>query len=299
MEQYKIGPVLGEGCYGTVRVAEDMNGNRVAIKSVVKKTASGSAIARLQSEAEIMRNFNHRHVMKLVESHEDYNAIHIVMQLAERGELLHYVTNKGKLCERQCRRLFRQLVSGVHYMHSKGYVHRDLKLENILLTANKEVKIIDFGFATKWSRDRQINEPVGSLFFCAPDILQRRPYYGPEVDCWALGIVLAAISCGRLPFVGDCNDTVAHRICLEEPELDPSLSLECISLIRGLLCKEAEWRFTTGDVLAHPFLKPRRIPRSMPTPTPELPSNPPDLLPPPVPHSECIQDPSPRLAILS
>lgn len=124
------------------------------------------------------------------------------MEHASGGELLQYIRNaeKHRLTERESRRLFRQIVSAVDYCHQHSLIHRDIKPENILLDANGDIKIIDFGFSRDFKPDVPLDSFIGSPHYAAPELLRGIKYSGPEVDIWSLGILLFVMICGRQPF---------------------------------------------------------------------------------------------------
>jgi serine/threonine protein kinase len=136
---------------------------------------------------------------EVVEQEDNYV---LIMEHASGGELLHYIRNadKHRLKESESRRLFRQIVSAVDYCHKNFLIHRDIKPENILLDANCDVKIIDFGFSREFTPEQQLDSFIGSPHYAAPELLQGIKYTGPEVDRWSLGILLYVMICGKQPF---------------------------------------------------------------------------------------------------
>ena len=135
------------------------------------------------------------------------------MEYVNGGDLFDYIVDSKKLTEDLSRRLFRQLVSAIMYCHENMIVHRgnlickyahllDLKPENLLMDANQNLKIIDFGFVRTYMRDPNENLKTycGSLYYCAPEMIDGTPYYGPAVDIWSMGIILYVFLNGYLPF---------------------------------------------------------------------------------------------------
>lgn len=114
--------------------------------------------------------------------------------------MLDYIISHGKLKEKQARKFSRQIASALDYCHRNSIVHRDLKIENILISKTGDIKIIDFGLSNLFAPRGALKTFCGSLYFAAPELLQARAYTGPEVDVWSFGIVLYVLVCGKVPF---------------------------------------------------------------------------------------------------
>jgi serine/threonine protein kinase len=124
----------------------------------------------------------------------------MLFELVNGGQMLDYIISHGKLKEKQARKFARQIASALDYCHRNSIVHRDLKIENILISKTGDIKIIDFGLSNLFSPRSLLKTFCGSLYFAAPELLQARQYTGPEVDVWSFGIVLYVLVCGKVPF---------------------------------------------------------------------------------------------------
>ena len=141
------------------------------------------------------------------------------------------------------------------YIHAQGIVHRDLKLENILLDAQGHVKVSDFGFTREFEPHRWLHTRCGTQAYCAPEMLDGRPYVGEQVDIWSMGVILYALVCGQLPFDDD-NDAVLHdRILHASPHLPSQLSLEVRDLIGSILSKDGAQRPSIKDIVSHSWFQ--------------------------------------------
>ena len=160
---------------------------------------------------------------EVVEQEDNYV---LIMEHASGGELLHYIRNadKHRLKESESRRLFRQIVSAVDYCHKNFLIHRDIKPENILLDANCDVKIIDFGFSREFTPEMQLDSFIGSPHYAAPELLQGIKYSGPEVDRWSLGILLYVMICGKQPFKHPDMKVLYAKITKGEYEMPDHVS---------------------------------------------------------------------------
>ena len=157
-------------------------------------------------------------------------------------------------------RLFLQIVEGVQYIHQKGVCHKDLKLENLMVDDADRITIIDFGFSKYYSPDSCITDNKGSLHYAAPELWHRRPYMGPEVDVWAMGVVLFLLATGHFPFGGTTAQEIYHDIDLQDLWLPPSLLRECIlvDLLKQMFDHDMAKRITIQGILAHPWVVSQR-----------------------------------------
>jgi len=196
---YRIGKVLGTGSYGFVRLGVNIiTGEQFAIKTL-KDTQNRKGIQR---EISILKLLEHPNIVKLYEVIEDNKTgtFYLVLELATGGELFDYIVARGKLKEKEARKFFRQIVSGVEYCHSNLVIHRDLKPENLLLDSEGNIKINDFGFSNVMTPGERFSTFCGSVSYVAPEIIKNIKYVGPEIDIWSLGVILYTLVCGRLPW---------------------------------------------------------------------------------------------------
>lgn len=130
------------------------------------------------------------------------------MEMGGNLSLQSYLKSKSskKLPESEVKLIFKQLADGVSYLHKNNIAHRDLKLENILIDSDKNIKIIDFGFSLITPRNKPLNVCCGTPSYMAPELTARKNYYGHLVDIWALGILLYVLLCGQFPFKGKATE---------------------------------------------------------------------------------------------
>jgi serine/threonine protein kinase len=125
---------------------------------------------------------------------------YMLFEYVNGGQMLDYIISHGRLKEKQARKFARQIASALDYCHRNSIVHRDLKIENILISKTGDIKIIDFGLSNLFAPHSHLKTFCGSLYFAAPELLQAKQYTGPEVDVWSFGIVLYVLVCGKVPF---------------------------------------------------------------------------------------------------
>lgn len=268
---YLLGDTVGEGTYGKVkRAVHQLTGREVAVK-IVDKIHAPTVIR----EIDTLSNLRHPHIAQIYEVLTTETKIYIVTELARGGEAFDYITNEGKLDESLAKRWFAQLVSAIGYCHKQDFVHRDLKLENILLNSHtgQNIKLIDFGFTTKISGenmskaafadykqlDREIKQKklldtcCGSVAYAAPEMLRGEKYSGEQSDIWSLGVILYTLVCGYLPFDDDSERVVLQKILKLELNIPEFLSAEAKDLIASLLKLDPKDRLTMDEIALHPW----------------------------------------------
>ncbi|XP_057584568.1 NUAK family SNF1-like kinase 2 [Hippopotamus amphibius kiboko] len=249
--RYEFLETLGKGTYGKVKKARESSGRLVAIKSIRKdRVKDEQDLMHIRREIEIMSSLNHPHIIAIHEVFENSSKIVIVMEYASRGDLYDYISERQRLSEREARHFFRQIVSAVRYCHQNRVVHRDLKLENILLDANGNIKIADFGLSNLYHQGKFLQTFCGSPLYASPEIVNGKPYTGPEVDSWSLGVLLYILVHGSMPFDGQDHKTLVKQISNGAYRQPPKPSDAC-GLIRWLLMVNPTRRATLEDVASH------------------------------------------------
>uniref|UniRef100_A0ABK0L3I5 non-specific serine/threonine protein kinase n=1 Tax=Rattus norvegicus TaxID=10116 RepID=A0ABK0L3I5_RAT len=200
---YRLLKTIGKGNFAKVKLARHiLTGKEVAVKIIDKTQLNSSSLQKLFREVRIMKVLNHPNIVKLFEVIETEKTLYLVMEYASGGEVFDYLVAHGRMKEKEARAKFRQIVSAVQYCHQKFIVHRDLKAENLLLDADMNIKIADFGFSNEFTFGNKLDTFCGSPPYAAPELFQGKKYDGPEVDVWSLGVILYTLVSGSLPFDG-------------------------------------------------------------------------------------------------
>ena len=187
--------------------------------------------------------------------------IYIVTEYASKGDIFDHLVKNGKMPEPEACHVFSQILSAVHYCHSKGVVHRDLKVENLLLDGENNIKLADFGFSNFYESETSLlNTWCGSPPYAAPELFEGKKYVGPKVDMWSLGVVLYVLVSGTLPFDGPTLMELRERVVKCQYRVPFFLSTECEQLLKGLLVIEPERRFSIEAVVNHPWTVKNALP---------------------------------------
>ncbi|KAI8145395.1 kinase-like domain-containing protein [Fennellomyces sp. T-0311] len=259
---YKLLETLGIGEFGKVKLAQHVKtGQKVAVKMIDKShTEKANIRDKVEREIALLKRLSHPNIVKLFDVIETDRHIGMVMEYASGGELFEYILNRDYLEEDVARPFFGQLISSVHYMHQKGVVHRDLKLENVLLLDDQEhIVITDFGFANNCTGQDLLSTCCGSPCYAAPELLVGTEYVGPAVDIWSCGVVLYAMLCGFLPFDDHHNMSLLYKDMLEAPLMfPPRVSQDARDLLRQMLEPNPDHRCNMETVLNHRWLESQR-----------------------------------------
>ena len=265
-KKYEILSKLGSGSFGNVYLARNkFTDEKVALKQIKKSTANLLSDGEIKDEIEILKKLDHPDIVRIIESFNTRNSYILITEYCEEGELFDQV--KNQLSETQIAVIFRQLLSGLAYLHSNNIVHRDLKLENILIheiekskTTGEDlfnIKIIDFGTARIFDKNKKPQSIVGSSYYIAPEVLRQK--YNKECDLWSVGVILYMFIVGHAPFDG-CDDeeitnNIQRGVYRKKDRRWLKASKEVKDLIEKLLTYRPSQRLTAIQALNHPWFK--------------------------------------------
>ena len=265
-KKYKILDKLGSGSFGKVYLAQNKyTKEKVAMKEIKKSNKDLLSDGEIKDEIEILKSLDHPDIVRIIESYNTKDSYVLVTEYCEGGELYDQVRNQ--LSETQIAVIFKQLLSGLAYLHSHNIVHRDLKLENILIqeiekskTTGEDlfnIKIIDFGTARIFDNKKKPQSIVGSSYYIAPEVLNQK--YGKECDLWSVGVILYMFVVGHAPFDG-CDDeeitaNIQKGIYKKDDKRWKKASKEVKDLIQKLLIYSPKKRLTALQALKHPWFK--------------------------------------------
>ncbi|KAG4097589.1 Pkinase-domain-containing protein [Neocallimastix lanati (nom. inval.)] len=264
--RYIILHTIGKGEFGKVKLAYDPQEDiEVAIKFIKRSNiTSAQKQAKLEREINILQNLDHPNIVRLYDVIETEKYIGIVMAYANGGELFEYISENQYLTEEESAKFFIQLLDGVQYLHSRHIVHRDLKLENLLLDQKGDIIITDFGFANNSRKNPSglLSTSCGSPCYAAPELVINDNYIGEAADIWSCGIILYAMLCGYLPFDDDPNNPdgenldLLYKYILESQLTFPDyVSEDAQELVCGMLIPDPEKRWPMEKVINHRWLR--------------------------------------------
>ncbi|CAB5210874.1 uncharacterized protein OCT59_000086 [Rhizophagus irregularis] len=265
---YLLLQTLGEGEFGKVKLGMHVDTNEeVAIKLIRKESVdTPSRLTKIEREIGVLRSVMHPNIVKLYDVIETERYIGIIMEYASGGELFDHILAHRYLKERDACRLFAQLISGVNYLHQKNIVHRDLKLENLLLDRNRNIIITDFGFANQFNgaHDDLMATSCGSPCYAAPElVISEGLYVGSAVDIWSCGVILYAMLSGYLPFDDDPsnpdgdNINLLYKYIINTPLVFPDyVSPGARDLLRKMLVPDPAKRCDMKTIMSHKWLEP-------------------------------------------
>ncbi|CAG8596570.1 17132_t:CDS:10 [Dentiscutata erythropus] len=266
---YTLTKTLGAGSMGKVKLAiHSLTGEKLAVKIIPRVLPSDKSQdnkdkdtskddnkeIRTIREAAIMLLLNHPFIVQLKEVMVLPNHYYMFFEYVNGGQMLDYIISHGKLKEKHARKFARQIVSALDYCHRNSIVHRDLKIENILISKSGSIKIIDFGLSNLYSPRSHLSTFCGSLYFAAPELLNAKLYTGPEVDVWSFGIVLYVLVCGKVPFDDQSMPALHAKIKRGVVEYPGWLSSDCKHLLSRMLVTNPMYRATLAEVMNHPWM---------------------------------------------
>jgi serine/threonine protein kinase len=276
LDEYKLGLKIGSGCSCKIREGISFSG-KYALKILPKvdKHSSDYKLFKLAfTEADAMSKMDHVNIVKLHKFNEDALLIkangkqvpvaYLAFELITHGELFDYIAFSGAFSEKLARYFFHQLIDALSYLHSKGYSHRDIKAENLMLDSNFNLKLADFGFSiplTGHDGSGQLYSSKGSPNYMAPELFTTKPYIGQKVDLYAAGVLLFIMVARHPPFkVAAMQDARYKLFCFQNETFwknmavgkpPETFSAELKGLINGLLAFNPSVRPSVAEIKSH------------------------------------------------
>ena len=259
--EYNLLKSIGKGAFSEVFLAEHKPTQTYAAVKQISKDSSfvHEHLDQLKYEISIMKKCQHPYISKFYEVLEDDLNIYIAQEYLENGNLLSYFNSNPDIDEDMIRKLFIQILYAVHYLHSEiKVIHRDLKMENILLDQNNNVRITDFGLCCPIAHEKKQSDDSmngGSPAYVAPELVLGMPYT-ESVDVWALGIILFAMVHTYLPYDDQNLNKLFRKIISINVKCKMDLNPEIADLIQKMLNKDPAKRITIPQIMEHPWIVP-------------------------------------------
>lgn len=259
MNNYILKEVIETGTTSYVYRGIDLRNNEtVAIKVISRKKYVGIE-KKLSRENRILREvlisflLSHKNILGLREFFYTNECFYLVFNYIAGEQLLKKIVKNKKLPESTAKKYFIQILSALNYCHTHNIVHRDIKIENILINKEDNAILIDFGLANFYEKEGFLGTFCGSLYFAAPELLSGNLYRGPEVDIWSLGVVLYVMVCGRVPFDDKNLQSLYHKIISGNITAD-GVSTDLKSLLLQMLNPNRNTRINIREIYSHPWV---------------------------------------------
>ena len=225
-DDYHILELVGEGSFGRVyKARRKFTGQITAMKFIAKHGKTEKDIKSLRQEIEILRGLKHDNIIAMVDAFETKAEFCVVTEFAQ-GELFEILEDDQRLPEEEVRRIAKQLVKALHYLHSNRIIHRDMKPQNILIGSHRVVKLCDFGFARAMSSATMVLTSIkGTPLYMAPELVQEQPY-NHTVDLWSLGVILYELYVGQPPFYTNSIYSLIQKIVRDPLKWPETISPE-------------------------------------------------------------------------
>uniref|UniRef100_A0A3B4ANH4 non-specific serine/threonine protein kinase n=1 Tax=Periophthalmus magnuspinnatus TaxID=409849 RepID=A0A3B4ANH4_9GOBI len=260
-QYYDMGEELGSGQFAIVRKCkEKSSGIEYAAKFIKKRRLSSSrrGVSReeIEREVNILREIQHSNIITLHDIFENKTDVILILELVSGGELFDFLAEKESLTEEEATGFLKQILDGVHYLHSKCIAHFDLKPENIMLldknVPNPRIKLIDFGIAHQIKAGNEFKNIFGTPEFVAPEIVNYEPL-GLEADMWSIGVITYILLSGASPFLGETKQETLTNISGVNYDFDEEYFSNTSELakdfIRRLLVKDPNIRSPSFKVI--------------------------------------------------
>ncbi|KAM4622697.1 aurora kinase A-A-like [Discoglossus pictus] len=254
LEDFEIGRPLGKGKFGNVYLARERQSKFILALKVLFKTQLEKAGVehQLRREVEIQSHLRHPNILRLYGYFHDATRVYLILDFAPRGELYRELQRCTKFDDQRTATYMTELADALLYCHSKKVIHRDIKPENLLLGANGELKIADFGWSVHAPSSRR-STLCGTLDYLPPEMIEGRTH-DEKVDLWSLGVLCYEFLVGKPPFETETHQETYRRISKVEYQFPPHVSDGARDLISKLLKHNPNHRLPLKDVLDHPWI---------------------------------------------
>jgi tRNA A-37 threonylcarbamoyl transferase component Bud32 len=263
LDLYIIKDTIGSGSFSIVKLAiNKITKQEVAVKIMNKNKMTSLALEAARIEIEIMKICNFPYIIKFIEAYENIDYIYIFMEYCPGGTLLNYINKRNyKISEKLIATIIYKICLAIYYFHSYGITHRDLKLDNVLMTSeddNADIKILDFGLSKIIGPNEKCSEPYGTVTYCAPEIILKK-LYTKNVDSWSLGVITYTLLYGTFPFFHEKQEILNTMIVKFQPAYKgnkiTNVSEEGLNFVQNLLIKDPNKRMSIKQALEHKWFK--------------------------------------------
>ena len=253
---YILQQTIGKGGYSVVKQAMHSETKTLYACKIVSRLTlnSDEKMRNFEMEIRILHQMKHPNIVQLFDLMKDENNFYVFLELCPNGDLFQYIVNQKFLREADAKILYHQFMEALHYVHSSGAVHLDLKPENLLVTTDGQIKMSDFGFS-RFVWNKKIDVRCGSPCYVSPEIINSAPVDGPKSDIWSAGVILYAMVTGQLPWTAKHKGEIYEQIKKCDYKVPDYISQNCKDLIEKMMNIDPDQRPTCSEVLDHPWMK--------------------------------------------
>jgi hypothetical protein len=257
---YRIVEKIGMGCFGQVYLATQvLTGTSVALKVISKNDIqSKNCRAKIEKEIEVLKMVNHnRFVIKLMEVFEDEASVYFVFEYVKNGDLIQFFRKNPLMEERDLKAFFYKILRGVEYLHANKVIHRDIKLDNILLDEGLQPKLCDLGISSVMEEGKKIMDTGGTPAYLAPEVIKAEGDVCEKSDVWSLGVLLYLLNFGTVPFKSADMQNLYCKILVgtfKFPQYD-DVSFDALDIIKRMLVVDVGARLSLEGVLKHRWFR--------------------------------------------
>jgi len=266
-EKYELANVIGKGSFGTVFEAKNIAENSKCAIKIIKKISSHN----IESEVNILKSISHTNLIRLDEVFETKKEFYLVTELCEAGDLAKWLKRHRKLSESDARLIMRKIIDAITYLHKNNIVHRDIKLENILIkkqcfdASELDIKISDFGLSIHRivaTTDSMLDDYCGTPLYMAPEVINQQPY-SQFCDVWSLGIILYIMLTDCKPFKAERTSKLYEEIRVGKIDTASpeylKLSEEAKDCLSQMFQVDPAHRITSSELMTHPWIMDKKL----------------------------------------
>lgn len=260
---YKIKSRIGKGCFGEVYLATQiLTGCSVALKVIPKITMKNKdSRKKIEKEVSILERLSHPGVIKLYEVFEDELKVYLVFEYSPNGDLVRYFEKNPLFNESELKSFFFKILKSIEHLHQMNVIHRDIKLDNILLDKNMNPKLCDFGISSIVEPGKKLYDTGGTPAYLAPEVIKSDGHICKKTDIWSLGVLLYLLNFGRVPFKANDMQLLYNKILSGKFVFTDSedTSVELMELIDKMLTVDIDKRISLDDIFRHDWFADLRL----------------------------------------